>query len=97
MGEDSQGNSKIQCFLFSFFSFSFFAFLGLHLQCMEVPRLEVESELQLPAYPTATATRDPSHVCNLHHSSQQCWILNLLSKARDQTHILVDTSWVHYC
>ena len=29
-------------------------FLGLHLQHMEVPRLGVESELQLPAYATAT-------------------------------------------
>ena len=29
-------------------------FLGLHLQHMEVPRLGVESELQLPAYTTAT-------------------------------------------
>ena len=27
---------------------------------MEVPRLGVESELQLPAYTTATATLDPS-------------------------------------
>ena len=35
---------------------------------------------------------DPSHICNLHHSSWQCWILNLLSKARDQTQILMDTS-----
>ena len=32
-------------------------------------RLGVESELQLTAYTTATATLDPSHVCNLHHSS----------------------------
>ena len=31
-----------------------------HSQHMEVPRLEVELELQLPAYTTATATRDPS-------------------------------------
>ena len=29
---------------------------------MEVLRLGVESELQLPAYTTATATPDPSHV-----------------------------------
>ena len=36
-----------------------FFFLGSHLQHMEVPRLGVESEL--PAYTTATATRDPSH------------------------------------
>ena len=67
-----------------------------HLWHMEVPRLEVESELQLPAYGTATAKRDPSHVCNLHHSSQQHWILNPLSEARDRTCILMDTSWIHF-
>ena len=45
---------------------------------MEVPRLEVESELQLPVYATATvtatatATGDLSRVCDLPHSSQQC-------------------------
>ena len=68
-----------------------FFFSGLHLQHMEVPRLGVESELQLPAYTTATATPDPSHVFNIHHCSQQHQILNLLSKARDQTRILMDT------
>ena len=52
-------------------------------------------ELQLPAYATATAIWDPSHVCNLHHSSRQCWFLNPLTKARDRTRILMDTSWVH--
>ena len=30
---------------------------------------QVESELYLPAYTTATATQDPSQVCNLHYSS----------------------------
>ena len=35
---------------------------------MEVPRLGVKLELQLPAYTTATGMLDPSHVCNLHHS-----------------------------
>ena len=39
----------------------------------------IESELQLPAYTTATATQDPSHICILHHSSWQCRILNPLS------------------
>ena len=39
---------------------------------------------------------DQSCVCDLYHSSQQCWILNPLSKARDESHILRDTSWVHY-
>ena len=37
-----------------FFSLSF-VFLGPHPRHMEVPRLGVESELQLPAYATATA------------------------------------------
>ena len=37
----------------------------------------------LPAYTTATAMTDLSHVCNLHHTSWQCQILNPLSKARD--------------
>ena len=36
---------------------------------------------QLPAYAAATAMLDLSHVCNLHHSSQQHWILNPLNKA----------------
>ena len=40
-------------------SLSFFAFLGLNLWHMEVPRLGVKSELQLLAYTTATATLDP--------------------------------------
>ena len=72
-----------------------FCFLRLHLRHMEVPRLGVELELQLPAYITATATMDPSWVCDLHRSSWQPWILNPLSKARDQTRIFVDTSQSH--
>ena len=55
--------------LFLFLFFFSFAFLGLHLQCMKVPMLGVELELYLPAYTTATAVWDPSHICNLHHSS----------------------------
>ena len=62
----------------------------------EVPRLGVESELQLPAHTTATAMPDLKRVCSLHHSSRQCQILNPLRKARDQTFILMDTSWVCY-
>ena len=50
----------------------------------------VELELQLLAYTTATARQDPSHICDPHHSSHQHQILNPLSKARDQTHVLMD-------
>ena len=61
---------------------------------MEVPRLGVESELQRLAYTTATATQDPSLICDLPHSSVQCWILNPLSKARDQTCIHLGISGI---
>ena len=76
-------------------SYIFFFFGGLHLQHMEVPRLGVELELQLPAYATATALSDPSRICDQYHSSQQRGILNPPSETRDRTHILRDTSWVH--
>ena len=75
----------------------FFCFLGLHPRHMEVARLGVEYELQLLAYTTATATWDPSQVCNLHYRSQPNGTLNPLSKARDRTCILTDTSQVPYC
>ena len=74
-----------------FNEYLFFFFLGLHLRHMEVPILGVELGLQLQAYVTATAMPDPSRVCSLSHSLKQCHILNPLSKARDQTHILMDT------
>ena len=62
---------------------------------MEVPRLGAESELQVLAYTTATATWDLSHMCDLRHSSHYCWILNPLSEARDGTQVLKDTIRVH--
>ena len=74
------------------FLFSFFVFLGPNPWHMEVPKLGVKSELQLPAYATASATPDLSCVCDLHHSPKQHWILNPLSEARDQTCVLMDTS-----
>ena len=53
-----QGLQNGNCFLFCFF------FSGLLLWHMEVPRLGVELECQLPA--CATATWDPSPVCDLY-------------------------------
>ena len=83
-------------FLFFVFWVYFCFFLGPHLRHMKVPKIGVKLELQLPAYATVTATQDLSHACNLH-SSRPRQILNPLSKARDWTHSLMDTSWVHYC
>ena len=76
------------------FNTEFIFFFQPYLQHMEVPRLGAESELQLLAYTSATATQDLSHICDLHCSSWQCWVLNPLSGARDRIHILMDTSWV---
>ena len=60
-------------FLISMIIYLFiFVFLPPHPWHMEVPRLGIEWELQLPATATVTATRDPSCICNIHHSSQQC-------------------------
>ena len=74
----------------------FFVFLGPLPKHMEVPRLGVKSELQLPAYTTAIETWDLSCVCRLQHSSWQRQTLNPLSKARDRTCILMDTSQICY-
>ena len=74
----------------------FDCFLGLHLQHVEVPRLGVRLELQLPSYATTTATLDLSCVFDPHHGSRQHWILNILSKAGDPTHIFMDTSQACY-
>ena len=52
---------------------------------------------KLPAYTTTTAPQDPSCVCDLHHSSWQCRILNPRSKARDQTCVLMDASQIRFC
>ena len=46
------------------------------------------------AYAIVTATSDPSYICDLHGSLQQPQILNSLSKARDQTLMLMGTSQV---
>ena len=82
-------NNDMFCSLFSLFRAAHLAYGSSWA--------EDELELQLPAYATATATPDLSIIFNLHHSSQQCWILNPQSGARDQTCNLMDTSWAHYC
>ena len=82
-------------FLFPLYSFAFFFFRA-------TPAAYGSSQARGRIRATAaglhiaTATGDPSHNLDLHHSSPQHWILNPLSKARDRTHILLDTSWIHF-
>ena len=84
-----------------FFSFPYTCFIYLFTY-LAVPTAHGSSKARdwirarLRAYATTTAMWDPSHLCNLHHSSQQCWIPDPLSKARDWTHILMGTSWIHF-
>ena len=68
--------------------FFFFIFWGPHPRHVEVPRLL--------AYTTATATPNPNCGCDLHHSSWQRQILNLMSEARDRICILMDASKIHF-
>ena len=79
----------------SFFFLVFFFGGGYTCSMWKVPWLGVKLALQLLGYATATAVQDLSCICDLHHSSLQCWILNPLSGARDRSHILMDTSQVH--
>ena len=81
-------------FFSGFHNFIFFLLFRLHLQHMEVPRLGVQSDLQLMTSATATATRDLSYICDVHHSSRQCRIPDPLYEARDQTTVLMNTSQI---
>ena len=74
----------------------FFFFFQTHSWHVEIPRLGVQSELQLLVYATTTATQDLSHVYYLHHSLQPCWILNSLSKARDRTCVLMLVRFINH-
>ena len=69
----------------------FFVFLGLHLGHMD-GRSQARGWIRAVA--TATATPDPSRICDLHRSSQQHCILNPLSKARNPICILMDASQI---
>ena len=79
---------QVKFFFFSFFRAVLMAYVNSQA------RGQIGAATAGPA--TATATWDPSHVCDFHHSSQQLPILNPLGKARDWTCILIDTRQVRY-
>ena len=92
--------SQTLLFFFFFFFFKFqppFVFLRATPMAHGDSQARVVSELQPPAYTRATATPDPSCICDLRHSSRQHLILNPLSEARDQTCVLMGTSQICLC
>ena len=81
------GNRKEEfcsCFLF---------WLSRHV---EVPGLGDESELQLLAYHSHSNVGSEPHLRTAPQLTAKPDPYPL-SKARDQTRILMDTGWVHYC
>ena len=103
--KEDRGCTLQICFMTNFFSSKNFQakqflcvcfFLRPHLQHRKVPSIGVQSEAAAAGLLHSHSKPDVSHACDLHHSSLQCQICNTLSKARDWTHILMDTSRVHY-
>ena len=86
------GGGRVEAVPWFFF---FFKAVEFHTQGIGSLQARVKSELRLSTYATATATADLSSVCDLHHSSRL--VLNPLNEARDQTCVLMNTSWFHYC
>ena len=63
---------------------------------MHIGTTTVENSMEIPQKTKNRINIWSSHVCDLHHISRQRHILNPLSKARDWTLILMDTSRIHY-
>ena len=82
-------------FSFSFFFF-FFCLFAISLAApVAYGDSQARGRIGAVAYSRATATRDPSRVFNLHHSSRPRQIVNPLSKVRDRTHNLMVLSRIH--
>ena len=80
---------RLRTGVFSFFFFCLFVFYRAPPLAFGGSQARGLIGAIVAAYTTATATRHPSHVFDLHHSSWQHWILNPLNKARDWTCNLV--------
>ena len=87
LGHRVHGNSVFSfffSFLFFFFSFLFRAALSAYGGSQASGLIGATAASLHHSHSNATS----SHVFDLHHSSQQHWILNPLSEARDRTHNL---------
>ena len=90
----------LQTFLVVFFIFYFiFCLFRAALKAYGSSRARGQIRAVAASLPTAVALaiQDPSWVCDLHHSSRQCQILNPLSDARDWTCNLMVPRRSHFC
>ena len=92
---------SITCILYSHLLFAgvlflfclFFAFQGHMAYEISQPRGPIRATVPSLCH---SHSKHLSHICDLHHSSWQCRILNPLCKARDQTHIPMDIRWTGF-
>ena len=78
--------------LFIYLFIYFYCFLRLYLQHMEVPRLGIELELQLPAYTTAHGnTGSLIHWARLEIESTSSWILVGFVTTEPQQEVLMSS------
>ena len=69
--------------------FFFFPFLGPHSQAYGGSQARDLIGAVAPGLHHSHSNAGSEPICDLHHSSQQCWILNPLLKARDRTRNLM--------
>ena len=93
-GEGALRNDYSSLFYFLLLPFFFFFFRAALAAYEGSQARGLIKIVAKPADTTATTTPDPSHVCDLHRSSQQHQILNPLREARDQTWNLVVLSGI---
>ena len=101
--EDVTNKTRVFIYLFHPFFFLFCFCFCFVFPCKAIPAAYGSSQARGQIGAAATCLRySHSNVGSKpclqptpqHHSSQQHWILNPLSRARDQTCILMDTTWV---
>ena len=69
-------------------AFFFFGLFRATLIAYESSQARGRTGAAAAGLPHKYSKKDPSHVCDLQHSSWQCRILNALSEARDRTCVL---------
>ena len=93
--------NNLICILFCYFRKCFLSFPFLFFRATPTAYIGSQARGWIGAVAASlcysTAMWHLIHVCNLHHSSQQGWIPDPLSEARDRICLLMDTSQICFC